>query len=226
MFPADRFVPWVAAGAVLAAVALHPIPAAAQPTRFEITIDPSVASAAVTGRLVVVVSKNAQPEPRLAISPQGPAIFGIDLDQLRPGQPIVVDDKAIGYPGPIGRLPPGEYTAQAVINVYEQVRRADGHTIWVHMNDGTQEFFSNAAGNLYSEPQPVRLAPGATVRLTVSKRIAGAPRAADTEWVKRVRLQSRKLTEFWGRPVFLHATVLLPRGYADHPAVRFRACTR
>jgi hypothetical protein len=25
------------------------------------------------------------------------------------------------------------------------------------------------------------------------------------------------LTHFWGRPVFVHATVLLPKGYADHP---------
>ena len=221
MFCTDRFSSWLAAGAVLAGLVLHPMPVVAQTTRFEITIDPSVSTAPVTGRLVVVVSKNAQPEPRLAISPQGPAIFGIDLEQWRPGQPIVVDDKAMGYPGRIGTLPPGEYTAQAVINVYEQVRRADGHTIWVHMNDGTQEFFSNAVGNLYSEPQPARLAAGETVRLTVSKRIAASPRAADTEWVKRVRLQSRKLTEFWGRPVFLHATVLLPRGYADHPGVRY-----
>ena len=212
----NRFVACFFAGAVLL---LHPDRVSAQ--RFEITIDPSVSSAAVTGRLVVVISKTPQPEPRLAISPQGPAMLGIDIEQLRPGQPIVVDDQAIGYPGRLSTLPPGDYTAQAVINVYEQVRRSDGHTIWVHMNDGTQEFFSNAAGNLYSEPQPVRLTAGGTVRLTVTKRIDATPRPADTEWVKRVRLQSRKLTAFWGRPVFLHATVLLPRGYADRPNVRY-----
>ena len=212
----NRFVACFFAGAVLL---LHPDRVSAQ--RFEITIDPSVSSAAVTGRLVVVISKTPQPEPRLAISPQGPAMLGIDIEQLRPGQPIVLDDQAIGYPGRLGTLPPGDYTAQAVINVYEQVRRSDGHTIWVHMNDGTQEFFSNAAGNLYSEPQPVRLTAGGTVHLTVTKRIDATPRPADTEWVKRVRLQSRKLTAFWGRPVFLHATVLLPRGYADRPNVRY-----
>ena len=43
----------------------------------------------------------------------------------------------------------------------------------------------------------------------------------DTEWVKHVRIRSEKLTRFWGRPIYIHARVLLPRGYAEHPTVRY-----
>ncbi|HEV1287955.1 MAG TPA: alpha/beta hydrolase-fold protein, partial [Bryobacteraceae bacterium] len=39
------------------------------------------------------------------------------------------------------------------------------------------------------------------------------PFPADTEWVKRFRIQSALLTRFWGRPIYLGATVLLPRDY-------------
>ena len=102
-----------AAGALIAGVVLHPIPVAAQATRFEVTIDTSLVRGPLTGRLVVVVSKNATPEPRLTIAPQGPAIFAVDLEQQRSGQTIVVDDKAIGYPGRLNTLPPGDYTALA-----------------------------------------------------------------------------------------------------------------
>ena len=38
-----------------------------------------------------------------------------------------------------------------------------------------------------------------------------------------MRIQSRKLTQFWGRPIYVHATVLLPRGYAERPDVRYPA---
>jgi hypothetical protein len=45
----------------------------------------------------------------------------------------------------------------------------------------------------------------------------------DTEWLRHVSLRSEKLSAFWGRPTYIHATVLLPRGYADHPDVRYPA---
>jgi hypothetical protein len=91
----------------------------------------------------------------------------------------------------------------------------------VHLNDGTQEFFTVARGNLYSDVQRVRIGDGGTVRVPITRVIPPATRPADTEWVKRVRIQSRKLTAFWGRPIHLHATVLLPRGYAERTTVRY-----
>jgi hypothetical protein len=91
----------------------------------------------------------------------------------------------------------------------------------VALNDGRQEFFSNAGGNLYSELKQVTVGDGSTLRLELTKRIPVAPPDEDTEWVKHVRIQSETLTRFWGRPIYINATVLLPRGYADHPTVRY-----
>jgi len=169
----------------------------------------------------VIVAKNARSEPRLTVSPQGPAIFGVDLDSLEPEEPAVVDEESVGYPVPLDELPPGDYHVQAVINVYEQVNRADGRSIWVHMNDGTQETFGTATGNLYSDVQPSHVGDGGTVDLCVTHVIPQKDRPADTDWVKHLQIQSQKLTRFWGRPVYVHATILLPRGYADHPEVRY-----
>ena len=194
----------------------------ARPTRFEVTVDPATRSAPLTGRLVVVVTKNGQSEPRMQITPQGPALFAIDLDQLRAGQPAVVDTTALGYPVPLAKLPPGEYHVQAIANAYEPIKRADGKTIWVHFpHEGTQEVMQVAAGNVYSEPQRVRIGDGNTVRLRINKIIPPSPRPTDTEWVKRVRIQSQKLTAFWGRPVYVNATVLLPKGYNERTSARY-----
>ena len=194
------------------------------PPRFEVTFAADAHRGPVTGRLVLFVAKTDQPEPRLALSLRGPAVFGVDLDQLRPDQPAIVDNSAVGYPARLSELPPGDYYVQAVINVYERVHRSDGHTIWVHMNDGTLEFFNNAAGNLYSDVQRVHIGGTAgrgTIRLAATHVMPRAARPIDTEWLKHVRIQSKKLTRFWGRPVFVNAIVLLPRGYAAHPDVRY-----
>ena len=195
-------------------------PAAAQ-RRFEIALAPGANQAPVTGRLVVIVAKRDQPEPRLTVSPTGPALFAIDIEQLRPGQTAVVDDQSLGYPTALSRLPDGEYFVQAVVNVYEQARRADGHTIWVKLNDGSQETFNVAAGNIYSAPQRIQLSSSGTTRIVIDKTIPRPADPVDTEWVKRVRVQSQKLTRFWGRPIFIQATVLLPRGYAQRTDVRY-----
>src|SRR5579872_1383711 len=44
---------------------------------------------------------------------------------------------------------------------------------------------------------------------------------ADTAMVKHVKIQSPMLTKFWGHPIYLGATVLLPKGYDEHPAERY-----
>src|SRR5436190_5918550 len=204
------------ASASAAAAAEHP------PTpRFEISFPSSAHAGPITGRLVLVIGKTAQPEPRLTISPRGPALFAIDLDQLAPGAAAVIDDKALGYPTELSALPPGDYFAQAVISVYEQVHRADGKTLWLPMNDGNIEFFSNAAYNLYSDVTPIHVGSDGAIKLSATHVMPAYERAKDTEWIKQVSFQSPMLTKFWGRPIFIHASVLLPRGYAEHPTTSY-----
>ena len=205
----------------LVSLAITSMPVRAQAPRFEIVVPASAHAGALTGRLVLLLARNAEPEPRLILSPQGPAVFGVDLEQLDAGQIAVIDSTATAYPAPLSALPPGDYWAQAVINVYDRVQRADGHTLWLPMNDGTIEFFTNAAGNIYSEPVQVRITNGDTIRIAADRVIPAPPEPADTEWVKRVRIQSEKLTRFWGRPIYIHATVLLPRGYAENPQIPY-----
>jgi hypothetical protein len=212
--PSRRF---AAVSLALAATAFMPRTTVGQ--RFEVTVSAAAHPGPLTGRLILAVSRRDQPEPRLAIAPQGPAIFGVDLDQVRPGQPMVVDERATSYPMRLSELPAGEYFVQALVLPYERLRRADGHTIWARMNDGSVEAFNRAAGNLYSDVQRVTLSRGTatSARLEVTKVVPAAPPPTDTEWLKHVRVQSQMLTRFWGRPIYIHAHVLLPKGYAEHP---------
>ena len=186
-------------------------------TRFEISFPASAHAGPITGRVVLAISRTQQPEPRLLISPRGAAIFGIDIDQLAPGHPAVIDAKALGYPMQLDALPAGDYFAQAIVAVYTQVHRADGKSPWLPMNDGNIEFFSDASSNVYSDVVPVHVGADGTIKLSATHVVPAAKRPPDTEWIKQVSFQSPMLTKFWGRPIWIHASVLLPKGYAEHP---------
>ena len=218
-----RFARSLALAAALTAALTAAVAATAQasPPRFRITVAPSAYARPLTGRLVLAIAKAADPEPRMLISPRGPALFAVDLSALAPGTPAVIDERAIGYPRSLAELPPGDYYAQAIVNVYEQVHRSDGKTIWVHMNDGRVEFFSIAPGNLYSDVTPVHVAADGVISLQITHVVPPAAPPASTEWLEHVTIQSALLTKFWGRPVYVHAHVLLPKGYAEHPDVRY-----
>jgi hypothetical protein len=186
--------------------------------RFEVSYQAGLDSGPITGRVFVVISKNNRIEPRLqAGSYNGSApFFGLDVHALRPGVDAVIDPAVPGYPiDSLNQLPAGDYYVQAVFNVYTQVRRKDGHVIWVHMDQWEGQKWNRSPGNLVSDVQRVRLDPtvGFNVKLTLTKKLPPVEIPPDTEWVKRVKFQSKMLSEFWGHPIYLGATLLLPKGY-------------
>jgi hypothetical protein len=54
---------------------------------------------------------------------------------------------------------------------------------------------------------------GYNIRLVANNVIPPIEIPENTEWVERFRFESPMLTKFWGRPIYLGATVLLPRDY-------------
>jgi hypothetical protein len=112
---------------------------------------------------------------------------------------------------------------QAVLNVYTEFHRADGHVIWAHMDQWEGQQFSRSPGNLVSTPQKLHLDPsgGYSFKVSLEKLLPPVEVPLDTEWVKRIKFQSKLLSQFWGRPLYIGATVLLPKGYDTHPGVRY-----
>jgi len=70
---------------------------------------------------------------------------------------------------------------------------------------------------MYSEVKKVRIDPDddQTIRITCDRVIPAVTIPPDTPWVRRIKFQSRLLSDFWGRPMYLGATILLPKGYDD-----------
>jgi len=185
----------------------------------QVTLSPAIATAPVTGRLFLFVVQSADVEPRLQRRP-GPALFGTDVDRLAPGTAAVIDTATPGYPvQSLAAFPAGDYVIQALLNVYTEFHRTDGHVIWAHMDQWEGQRFTVSPGNLYSAPLKIHWDPAAGLdcRLTLDRVIPPIPLPEDTPWVKHIKIKSELLSRFWGHPFYLGATVLLPKGYVDHP---------
>ena len=192
----------------------------------EVSFPSNVESEAIDGRVILMLSTNDEDEPRFQVRPGVNAIqiFGVDVDAMGPGEPVRIDASVFGYPfETMNDVPPGSYQVQALLHRYESFNRADGHTVKLPMDRGEGQQWNRAPGNLYSTPQKIDFAPDrdAVIRVELDQIIPPIEPPADTEYVKHIRLQSELLTEFWGRPMFLGAHVLLPHGYDEHPDARF-----
>jgi Putative esterase len=225
----------------LLAVVLFFAGAAEGQRRFEITV-PSTAP--LHGHLVLVITKATDSkesdfasEPRFQLeesyeSAQG---FGVDVDNLTPGHPIVVDDKTIGYPlEGLRAMLAGEYMVQAVFNIYEEFHLADGRKLWLPPDKGEGQHWNQKPGNPYNAPVRLHLDPASdtSIKLTLDKVIPPiegtdrdpaqiALRSPAAKWLKFVRFKSEKLSRFWGRDMSLGAWVLLPDGFDEHPSAHY-----
>lgn len=200
--------------------------------RFEVSFPESVRTEDVTGRVYVLVSPDSSSaalrQRSLGHQPisntRGTPFFATDVNELSAGQAAVIDVSAMGFPQHSLRdLPAGDYYVQALLNVYTEFHRADGHVIWAHMDQWDGQRFNWAPGNLTSPLKKVRLDPeaGYRVELDLTDVIPAIDMPAADERVRRVRIRSDLLSEFWGRPIDIGATVLLPRDYEAHPDVLF-----
>ncbi|MEO1616013.1 MAG: alpha/beta hydrolase-fold protein [Planctomycetota bacterium] len=211
---------------LLSAVLLHSAAdAASSDLRFNIRFDSSVRKEALTGRVYVAIARkgrNAR-SPIRAAGETGVPLFGVDVKDLSPRQPVVIDDTVFGHPlGSLRDLPPGDYVVQAFVNVYTECKRSDGHTVFVHLDQGEGQNWRRSPGNLLSSPKEVQIDESTKgIDLNCDQVIPAINPIPDTQNVKRIRFQSKRLSEFWGQPIYLGATVLLPKGYDEHPDVSY-----
>ena len=192
---------------LLAASIGHAAPAAEpRPLEFHVTFHLAVATAPFTGRVYVQLSKSEYRTP-----PSGPnwfhaePFFAVDVQAWKPGEMLVVGADALGCPAPLPRLDPGQYYAQAVMDF-----------------DRGDRSYAAAEGNGYSRPVRADLDPkaGGAIALSIDQVYHARP-FVETKRVKLVDIESKLLTEFYGRPTRMRAGVVLPRSFFDNPERRY-----
>ncbi len=177
--------------------------------RFEVGMAEKLVSTPQTGRLLIILGRNEKPEPRLLVGrtgPDAPFVLAGDMTGFAPGMSGMLDQSAITFPiTNLSALPAGDYFVQALLDSNRDLRSPQ------------------APGNLYSRARKIHLDPasGDTVRLELTRQIPPEQLPADTEFIKFVKIQSKLLSGFHGRPIYLRAGIILPRDYGREPARKY-----
>jgi hypothetical protein len=193
---------------------------------FEVTLPADISKQPMDGRLLIMLSKNPSGEPRFQISDgqETQQIFGMDVDGWKPGTTIQLNTEAFGYPiESMKKIKSGTYKVQALLHVYETFKRKDGHVVKLPMDRGEGQHWNIAPGNIYSQPITVNFKndPSFKINIKINQIIPPIKEPEDTKYVKHIKIQSKLLTEFWGRPMYLGAHILLPEGWDTHPNVKY-----
>ncbi|MGN6593450.1 MAG: hypothetical protein ACTHJX_11190, partial [Terriglobales bacterium] len=210
---------------LLAALALT---AAAQ-SRIVVTFAPGLSHQTLNGRVFLYIARPEPPgtpqrrfrrgseEPRFEIGDQvgSQQFFGKDVLNWSAGAPVAFDASVYGYPlTSLRDLPAGDYTVQALFNRYTTFHRADGHTLLLPQDEGEGQDMTRKPGNFFSTPQQIHFDPHApgVLKIELNQVNPPIPPPPDTQWIKHIIIQSKLLTAFWGQPMYLKATVVLPEG--------------
>ena len=167
-----------------------------------VVLDPKIAKSAMSGRVFLVLSKSESkgitPEPRW-IEPD--PFFGLDVSSMKPGEPLIVDNKWQGFPlENIGKVPPGIYWASANLD----------------LNKASRKIFSSE-GNYFSKSIKVEIGSvNQAPAVLVLDQVFHEPQFPETEVVKLAQMESKLLSKFHGRKIMLRAGVALPQSYKDN----------
>jgi S-formylglutathione hydrolase FrmB len=177
--------------------------------QFEVAINKSLTTPSKDGRLFVILARTNNPEPRVMLGRAGldaPEVLARDLKGFAPGAVAVLGQSAFSFPSTnLAEVPAGDYFVQALFDSNTDLRLAA------------------APGNLYSKPQKIHLLParGGHCKLELTEQVPADQLPAETAQIRFVKLQSKLLSEFYDRPIFLRAGIVLPRDYERDPSRRY-----
>lgn len=191
---------------------------------FSITIPDSLSDGVVDGRVILMLSDNAEQEPRFEITdgPKTKLAFGKNMENWQKGTSIEFTGEEFGYPYTnMSEIPEGDYYVQVLIHKYEVFKLATGQTVKLPMDRGEGQQWNLAPGNIYSTPVKISLKSGGHFKINIDKTIPKIKEPEDTEWVKHIKLKSKLLSDFWGRDIYLGAHVLLPKDWDKNKNVKY-----
>jgi hypothetical protein len=185
-------------------ILLAPLPADT-PLSFELSFPATLRDQPFTGRVYVMLSKAQAKELK-----SGPnwfstePFFSTTVTNIKPGQAMILDDKAASFPVKLAKVPKGMYTIHTVMDVAPNSLS-----------------FAHGPGNLFSitqqELDPAKTGP---VKISLDQVWKEKP-FVETDRIKLVDIESKLLTKFHGRSTHLRAGLRLPASYEKNPTKRY-----
>ena len=173
---------------------------------FRVKLDPKqVGAKPESGRVLVGIAKGKQRPNFTNYHPPVLPVLGADADAFTADTVVTIDGNSTTFPFvKLSELPAGEFSVQAVFATNRDIN------------------LPNSPGNRYCDPITVKLdaAAGTTVDLALNKAYADrAPKESKTH--KFLKLTSKLLSDFHGRPIEFRVGVVLPTNFDNEPEKKY-----
>lgn len=176
--------------------------------RFKVSLDPSMAKAgeAISGRLLIFMKKDdGKPSDGFGADftdPNAVWVSGTEVSNLDAAKPVMIDADALSFPVAFSAAPAGQYEIFALLD-----------------RDHSYTYSEMGPGDIYSVVVKASMPSGET-SITLSKTVP--ERKIDVPANARlVEYESPMLSAFWGRPIQMKATVVLPPSYNTSPQQKY-----
>ncbi|MGN8067644.1 alpha/beta hydrolase-fold protein [Mucilaginibacter sp. 22184] len=173
--------------------------------KFSVSFPDSLLKQSFSGNILLYLSKDSK-DPKSGTA--GLDIFPcyrVYVKNIKPGQAVIIGDKAISYPVAISDMERNSYYIQAVWD-----RDLGGRSI------------GNSPGNLYSAVQKIRLTKNYNQLIPLkATKVVPEPVFKETQFVKELKVNSALLSNFSHRPTTIAAAVILPKQYFNEPNRKF-----
>jgi hypothetical protein len=179
---------------------------------FRVTVGPQFTTP-ISGRMLIFLTAGtgAKKVDENPFAPSAVYVAAKDVSDLSAGSSVDVDTDDVAFPAGFSSLKPGDYQAQAVLDVNHDYN-----------------YTGRSAGDLVSEVVPLKaFTPGQSEEptFTLSTVATGRPvppSAAGSDKNEHLEeFASLALTAFSGRPTSIRAWVITPPGYDEHPKDRY-----
>jgi hypothetical protein len=190
----------------------------------EVTYDSTLSEDPFDGRLLVLISKDNSKEPRFQINDTNDSgiVIGKNVSQWESGQIEIFNSSTEAYPiENLADLETGTYYMQALLHKYETFNLANGHQVKLPMDQGEGQHWNTSPKNIYSKTLKINYQKGVPIKLNITEEIPPIEPVQDTEYIKHIKIKSELLSEFWGRPMYLQANVLVPEGFDKAAETRY-----
>jgi S-formylglutathione hydrolase FrmB len=193
---------------LLAAVLFVSATATAAQVHFKINLDPAVSgNGALSGRLLIFMKKDDGQPPAVFgpdfSNPNAVFVSGTEITNLTSTKDVAIDADQDAFPAVFSGAPEGDYLAYALLD-----------------RDHSYTYFTGAGeGDIYSRVVKIHM-PSSQADLTLYATLLDQPHSVPTN-ARLIEFVSPMLSAFWGRPMKMEATVVLPPDYDTSKTQRY-----